>query len=329
MSEKTVIHLHHPITWTVSEIPSFQCSERIPSLSALQTNHRPAHNASYIWNTTLSRICLPVLCVCVQLNKDFSVCESESSDPYQRSNLLHHQHNTRPFKHTHPGYSRVIHFGPGKILVSIKLGMFQQPIYSARVRQVLYAEWHSVKSVFTVVIFKVVLPLSGVERNCKLKVFLFITQSSHLCDTTLIWNSQTKLWYYLYSSAILCPNHIPPFHQWSLQGVQSCLPEPYVPTHIHSDHTSRTERSYYHIGLWHFGQPTGVRWYRHWPANHKNIGKSIRELIKRASRLLLDLNFPPTCKSCCQSNEKLAMPGYFLIQHGDRLWCVSFSCLPW
>lgn len=82
----------------------------------------------------LEFVCLH--CVCGQLNKDFSVCESESSDPYQRSNLLHHQHNTRPFKHPHPGYSRVINFGPGNILVSIKLGMFQQPIYSARVRQV-------------------------------------------------------------------------------------------------------------------------------------------------------------------------------------------------
>lgn len=152
------------------------------------------------------------------------------------------------------------------------------------------------------------MPLSGVQRNCKLQVFLFITHS--LSITYSLWyNTQVsnkkkrgkkcflmkhlrfpnnfnqwfqKQSFYLYRSAILCPNHIPPFHQWSLQVVQSCLPEPHVSTHIYGDYASGTQRSYYHIRLWHFGQPVGVRRNRHWPVDHKCVGKSTRELIKRA-----------------------------------------------
>lgn len=158
--------------------------------------------------------------------------------------------------------------------------MFQQLIYSVRVRQVC-RQWDEI--VFTAVIFKAVLPLSGVERNCSLQAFHQITQPSP-CHSTLRYSkkkllhepfkiSKTKCWCYLNRSAILRPNHIPPFHQWSLQGVQSCLPETDVPTHIHCDHASSTEGSHQHIRLWNLGQPAGVRRHRHWPANQKYVGK--------------------------------------------------------
>lgn len=97
--------------------------------------HRSADDA-YIWKATLSKEFVCLRCVRGHLNNAFSVCWSERSEPYQGSNLLHHRHNARPFIHTHPGYSWVINFRPGHIPVSIKLGMFRQLIYSARVRQV-------------------------------------------------------------------------------------------------------------------------------------------------------------------------------------------------
>lgn len=105
---------------------------------------------------------------------------SKCSDLYWGSELLHHQNNARPFIHTHPGCSRVVHFGPGNIPVSIKSGMFQQLIYSAR--GVCGSMQSDVQLKFSplelLLLLKQHCP-SVVWRETAGCVFLFITQSSH------------------------------------------------------------------------------------------------------------------------------------------------------
>lgn len=96
----------------------------------------------------------------------------------------------------------------------------------------------------------------------------------HPTDEILSFISQTQLWWYLNRS--LCPNHVLPLGQWSLQGFIPCLPEPHLPAHIDGDHRSRIQNSHHHISLWHFAQPVGVWWYRLWPTNHKEIFHSNR-----------------------------------------------------
>lgn len=176
---------------------------------------------------------------------------------------------------------------------------------------------------FTAVIFKAVLPLSGVERNCSLQAFYQIPPPSHLFHSTLRCSkmkllhgpfkiSKTKCWCYLNRSAILRPNHIPPFHQWSLQGVQSRLPETDIAPHIHCDHTSSTERSHQHIRLWNLGQPAGVRRHRHWPADQKYVGKRRHDELEKSSIVK-------------EGSHARVFPG-------STFWpwlIVSVWCLPW
>ncbi len=151
-----------------------------------------------------------------------------------------------------------------------------------------------------------------------------------LPDRTIL-DFETKLWYYLYRSAILCPNHIPPFHQRSLQAVQSCLPEPDVPTHVHRDHASRTESSYEHIRLWHLGQPAGVRRHRHWSANRKyvetqSLGRNDQKDIKTFTQYNISTSLK-MCKLCCQKVTRAR------VSPGSTWWpwlCVfEFWCLLW
>lgn len=79
--------------------------------------------------------------------------------------------------------------------------MFQHLMYSSKVSKVC-----GVRKLFTGDIFKVVLPLSGAERNYRLQAFQLIYP--------IIEDIQERRCLcYLHRSAILRPDHVPPFHQ--------------------------------------------------------------------------------------------------------------------